>query len=138
MFCDFIKDDDTNKPFQCKMCGYRSRVDARRQCPKLESKEGIESPRIDSPSTFKKIGNFGRHLLEHASDGFQRASEEDIQDRLEVCKGCELFKLIQENPIHGVCQHESCGCSIKDTQVFLNKLAWKSSECPLKKWKKID
>lgn len=56
------------------------------------------------------------------------ASQEVIDQRLEVCKNCSYYS--QEKCL-------MCGCSCKTKQAFRNKLAYEASECPIGKWGQV-
>lgn len=86
-----------------------------------------------SPSTFQRVFNFGKALLNHAADGFQKRTKEEIEQILDKhCSKCT----IQQGGFfdNGVCTHADCGCSVSREEVFFNKLAWRSEKCPIGKW----
>lgn len=97
----------------------------------------IQVTPIQEPSFAKKVINFTKAFVNHIKTGFRQTSEEEIEERLVICKSCPLFKFIDENSA-GVCTHETCGCNISDAQKFFNKLAWADQSCPLGKWKQIE
>lgn len=102
--------------------------------------QNIEFPTIQpkaEPSFAKKLINFTKAFVNHAKTGFKQASEQEIEQRLEICRSCELFKVLN-NDGAGVCTHDSCGCNISDVQTFFNKLAWADQSCPQGKWKQIE
>lgn len=93
---------------------------------KLEARE---------PNIIQKAVNFAGAVTKHIISGLHKCTQEQIDNRLSICKGCELY-IQKENG--GVCGHQSCGCNLKNEQVFLNKLAWADQQCPLGKWSKIE
>lgn len=77
----------------------------------------------DTPTNWDKVKNFSLAFFKHAVHGFQQCALEDIEQRKNICSLCEFNK-------NWVCQRKSCGCSI------LEKIEWKSEDCPEKKWPK--
>lgn len=89
----------------------------------------IVSQTTQLPSLVIRGLNFGAALWRHAMGGFQYCSQEQVEARIAVCQTCENFdgsRCIM------------CGCACNGNQEFLNKLAWKSEDCPLKKWPKTE
>jgi hypothetical protein len=119
--------------FKCEVCGYITpHANAERECVYMYQ------PKYDkTPSALRKIANFTKALGKHLYKGMPTVSKEELDKRLAICQGCELYKK-NTNAVGGVCTHESCGCSIQDSVVFLNKIAWADQECPLKKWLSIN
>ena len=71
---------------------------------------------------YDKVGNFITSSLRHVAEGLPKASEEEKERRLEICRGCEFF----DNDKHPKCK--KCGC-------FLNiKTSWAGESCIIKKW----
>lgn len=55
-------------------------------------------------------------------------SQEEIEAIASICKSCPLFN-------GEICTHPSCGCGINPNgDAFFSKLAWKSQNCPDKRW----
>ncbi|ODA31441.1 hypothetical protein [Planctopirus hydrillae] len=77
------------------------------------------------PSFVTRLKHFFSALTQHAADGFEKVSEEQLQERLSICQQCPSFT--------GTHCRE-CGCSCSGNNTFLNKLAWRSEACPLSKW----
>ena len=73
-------------------------------------------------------------MINHELKGRPQCTEDEINERFNICKNCEMFRSDGES---GVCTHIKCGCNINKKQIYLNKLAWADQECPIKKWKKV-
>jgi hypothetical protein len=124
----FLKEENGKKLFECSKCGYiTTHQNAHRECIP------IPQPQYE-PSILKKIGNFSWAFGRHLYKGMPTVSQEILDKRLAICQECPLFKK-REGMVGGICSHESCGCTIKDEIVFLNKIAWATESCPLDKWK---
>lgn len=94
----------------------------------------VEQPvTTEPPSLLQKAKNFTKAIVKHAADGGARCTDEQIQNRAEICFGCQYFKR-NEGEASGMCSHMGCGCNITKKQEFLNKLAWASESCPVGKW----
>lgn len=76
---------------------------------------------------FKKIRNFTKSLGEHVKHGMPKSSQELINKRYDICLSCSSFD--SKNSECSV-----CGCNVNNQQIFMNKLAWEDSQCPLSKW----
>lgn len=125
MFCKFEPYGDKHK---CSECGLVVKVPAKANCKKYKEKK--------LPSLVKRVENFSKAIVQDINEGMKRCTQEEINERLDICKGCELYKKIGDD--YGYCSHDDCGCNISSHEKYLNKLYWASQECPLKKWKKID
>ena len=74
------------------------------------------------------IVTFGKALTNHALDGFNKRSKDQILYILNTyCSGCEFYR-------NEHCMHSTCGCNVNGKETFLNKLAWSSEKCPIGKW----
>lgn len=87
--------------------------------------EEIVKNTIDNDSNMEKTKELQNWKHQHDSN---RCSQEQIDERLAICNGCEYY----ENN-----QCLQCGCAISRDRVFGNKLAFKDKECPIGKWKRI-
>ena len=76
---------------------------------------------------FKKIKNFTKSLTNHLKKGMPKSSQELIDKRYEICVSCSSFD--KQNSECSI-----CGCNVNTEKVFMNKLAWEDSSCPLNKW----
>ena len=82
--------------------------------------------------TFKRVkraARFASAAVEHASKGFPKCSQEQVDERFAICNQCDE---LQEDQC-GVCE-----CYVGREVKFLNKLAWADQTCPLLKWKNVD
>lgn len=99
--------------YECEVCHFQYKNgDVHRNC---------------GPSGVKKVVNFSKAITTHVLSGSKRATQEEIDARLLICKDCPLFH-------NDVCNHNDCGCNVNNKNKFLNKLAWKDQKCPLSKW----
>lgn len=73
------------------------------------------------PSLLQKAANFGVAAIGHALRGNPTCTQEQIDARLAICQGCDLFK-------DNACL--KCGCAVVREQQYLNKLAWADQQCP--------
>lgn len=76
---------------------------------------------------FKKILNFTKSFTNHIKNGSPKSSQKVINARYSICLGCSSFD--KENDECSV-----CGCNVNNQKIFMNKLAWEDSKCPLNKW----
>jgi hypothetical protein len=120
--CDFVVFE---RRFKCKNCGFISPTNAKRNC-KLEEK--------DIPSFTKRVANFTKSLIKHNLTGRKHCSKQQRNERYEICKSnkCGLFK--SDDGINGICAHDDCGCFIRNSGKFMDKLSWEDSKCPMKLW----
>ena len=84
-----------------------------------ESKDNYVKP----PSFFEMVKTFTKEVTKYIANGAPNVTTEDYVDRLEVCEGCEHY--IQKSARCG-----KCGCLME------HKAKWKTSDCPINKWKK--
>lgn len=84
---------------------------------------GNASPKYP-PNLLQKVQSFGNAVIEHAKDGFKNVSDEIYEERMSICKSCEHFTEQQTCKL--------CTCRMQ------TKCQWASSECPLKKWLKVE
>lgn len=112
-----------NNLFKCSDCAFVTKhKNAQRECVPLVV-----------PSLSTRITNFTKAAIQHQLNGSPTCTDEQIKERLEICYKCPLFK-INDNGVGGICTHDSCGCTIKDEQIYLNKLAWADQQCPINRW----
>jgi uncharacterized paraquat-inducible protein A len=84
----------------------------------------------ESLKLINKILTFVKSLLFHVWSGFPKSTQEEINERLSICKSCEYY-----SEEHKQCM--VCGCNLSNKKIFMNKLAWADQECPTGKWGKI-
>ncbi len=89
-----------------------------------------------APPMITRVKNFTVSAIAHATAGSPTCTQEEINERFEICRGCELF--IKSSEEAGICGHQSCGCNLNKEMIYLNKLGWADQECPLRKWLKIN
>lgn len=115
---NFCKWNNHEKGYICTICGFITQIpNAVRKCK-------------SSPNLAQRLTNFIPALTSHLMAGSPKTTQEQINHRLGICRECPLF-------VNNICIHDSCGCNIKDTQTFFNKLYWADQECPIGKWEKI-
>jgi hypothetical protein len=74
-----------------------------------------------------RVITFFKSLFWHIYAGFPKSSQELIDERYSICKGCEYFDIKNHQCL-------VCGCNINTQKIFMNKLAWKDQKCPQDKW----
>lgn len=77
-----------------------------------------------------KIITFIKSLFFHIYAGFPKATQQQINERYNICINCDRFDNINKECME-------CGCNINNRKIFMNKLAWADQQCPLDKWLKI-
>ncbi|MBK9284941.1 MAG: hypothetical protein IPM51_11600 [Sphingobacteriaceae bacterium] len=79
-----------------------------------------------SPPVFQKVRNFSKATLRHVLNKGKIRTLEEIKEIYDKhCLPCPFLK-------NDECT--KCGCAIKRTKVFRNKLKWASERCPINKW----
>lgn len=71
------------------------------------------------------IASAGTAALNWVKSGLKTLSDEQIQARLDICKGCDLW---DKDALNGTGRCRKCGCST------WAKIRMASEECPEKKW----
>ena len=74
-----------------------------------------------------RIVTFLKSLFWHIYRGFPKSSKQQILKRYGICCVCDFFDDKESQCLQ-------CGCNIKTTKIFINKLAWSDQKCPLNKW----
>ena len=74
------------------------------------------------PTAFQMMKNFSKELTTFVKGGMPSVSEDDYQERLDTCFGCEHF-------LENLNRCGSCGCLVE------YKARWKTTKCPEDKWK---
>lgn len=72
------------------------------------------------PNIIRKVASFIQAGVSHLIDG-REATNEEIDQRMSICKSCEHFNKERET-----CKICGCACALK--------ASWLSSNCPLNKW----
>jgi hypothetical protein len=134
MRCDFDNDAMT-----CPHCKFKAGGRHwRRMCPAGLPSATAPPSLPPSPPFYQRLANFSRAAVAHALNGSPTCSQDQIDQRLAICRGCEKFQPDMEHPDLGVCTDSKCGCKLRREEKYLNKLAWADQECPLGKWKRVD
>lgn len=77
----------------------------------------------DGPGILRRAWNFGQAAVRHATDGGVKVDDAVYEQRLGICRACQLC-----DQSRMVCTHPNCGC-------FLTvKAHWRSENCPLGMW----
>lgn len=77
-----------------------------------------------------RIKTFLKSLWFHIWLGFPKSSQQQINERFEICQVCEDFDRNNK-------ECSICGCNVNNKKQFLNKLAWADQECPKGKWERL-
>ena len=94
-----------------------------------EKKMKKKDEEVKEPSLIKKVKKFSVEAIKHAAKGSPTCTQEQIDARLKICKGCKWFRSDR-------CL--KCGCACNKNKKFLNKLAWADQSCPVGKWGPIE
>ena len=90
--------------------------------PKSYEKIILNRNHEKNPSLLKLALNFTSHLLNHVVGGMKNVSQEEMDRRIDICKGCEFFT-DGDRP-----KCSKCGCHLNI------KARWESAHCPIDKW----
>lgn len=82
-------------------------------------------PKIETPSIGEMVVSVGKSLTKWVGSGFSKSTQEVIDTRLSICKGCEFW---DAQALNGGGRCLKCGCST------WAKLRMASEKCPLDKW----
>ena len=77
-----------------------------------------------------KIITFIKSLFFHIYAGFTKSTQQQINERYNICLECHRFDKLNKECME-------CGCNINNRKIFMNKLAWADQKCPIGKWDKI-
>ncbi len=119
----------------CRVCRFskpwRTEQGAPEECPNGITQENapiVAAPPQD-PSLLEKAKSLALATEEWAKSGFKKVDELQLQDRLDICQGCEFW---DQSGFAGTGKCKKCGCS---TQA---KLRMATSKCPIDKWGPIE
>lgn len=84
-----------------------------------------QNKKTKEPSLLKKAKTLTQAMVKWAKSGFLKASKKQINERLEICKGCEFW---DSRAWNGTGKCTKCGCST------YAKLRLKTEKCPIGKW----
>ena len=110
--------------FRCRNCGYIISQKIPRNCDIYHKK---------APGLAQKTVNFTKAATNHVITCLKHCTEEEKQQRFNICKSnkCGLFR---EHGDGGICAHDDCGCYIRSSGKFMDKLSWADSKCPVGLW----
>jgi hypothetical protein len=74
-----------------------------------------------------KFKTFIKSLVWHINNGLPKSTQEQINDRFNICISCDSYDKQDRQCLE-------CGCNINNKRIFLNKLAWADQKCPIGKW----
>lgn len=77
----------------------------------------------EAPGVMQRALNFGAAVGRHVRNGLRTVEPDVYEQRLAVCRTCELCDVV-----HLICRHTNCGCWLTA------KARWASEDCPLAKW----
>jgi hypothetical protein len=121
MLCNFKQINE--KLWKCENCGYEFRKNVKRACSVPQNTH----PQNVGPSFLQKAINFSSAVVHDVATGMQRCTEEEMDERIEICKTCPFYN-------HEDSSCNKCGCPLSREKIYRNKLYWKSSGCPIGKW----
>jgi hypothetical protein len=84
---------------------------------------------INDPSLAQKAASLASSLANWADKGFPVVTKEQLETRLDTCKGCEFW---DQKGFGNTGKCTKCGCS---TQA---KLRMATGKCPIDKWGAIE
>lgn len=93
----------------------------------FNSQENEKNEKYPTKSVMAK--NFVQSMEQWVKNGFKLTPEDKLQERLEICKGCEFW---DKEALGGTGRCKKCGCS---TQA---KLRLAHEKCPIDKWGPVD
>jgi hypothetical protein len=113
--------DNGKTKYKCTECGHERQSNY--PANMLHRRCGV-SP-VAMPSTARKVFTFTIAVIAHAARGNPTCTQEQIDQRLGICRACGDFT-------GRACRH--CGCNCGSGRRYLNKLAWADQHCPSDKW----
>lgn len=126
----------------CQDCGFSLKTketdpnkiwrNCKKPSPEVKQKKKKKKEKARKKGILTKIAKFTKEAISHALNGMPTCSQQQIDERLIICKSCPFYIISKNNPDVGVC--DICDCHINKENIFLNKLAWADQECPKGKW----
>ena len=116
-FCAFVEKE--KGVLVCRKCN--TEMKTKFSPEKVKRKCSVNKP----PGIVQKGLHFGGALVSHIADGGKKGTDEEWEARLNICEGCE-----HKRPNANSCS--ICGCGLKA------KARWRSEDCPINKWPKLD
>lgn len=116
MICKLNRDGEY---LVCECC--KTKIKTNKDNVKMNCKGGENCQAQEYPSIYQMGLNAIKAGFQHVQNGIAISSDEEQARRLEICKGCDKYDVINNRCFE-------CGCY----------MAWKSkmesSHCPLDKW----
>lgn len=97
------------------------------QLKKVATKKAFDEYKDMQPSASGNLVEMIQSIKDKKLSG-NMCSEEQINERLKICSGCEYYK-------DNSCM--LCGCVVVRDANYSNKLAHKDQSCPIMKWQEI-
>jgi hypothetical protein len=94
----------------------------------ISKKNNEPQPKPEPPSLFQMAKNVTSAASRFIKTGMKVVTEEQLQQRLEICRSCDKF---DSAALNGTGRCLLCGCSTA------LKLKMASEKCPVDKWKAI-
>jgi hypothetical protein len=107
---------------------YRDNINQESSNDDLEIKPKENSTIVKYPSITTMAQTFAESIVQWAKKGFKVVNEEQFNERLNICRGCELW---DSKALNGGGRCRDCGCS---TQA---KLRIATERCPKDKWVQV-
>tara|TARA_R110000751_G_scaffold237065_3_gene338180 strand:- start:223 stop:558 length:336 start_codon:yes stop_codon:yes gene_type:complete len=89
----------------------------------LEESKTVKVEKKEEPSILTKALSLGEALTSHIADGMSKCTDKELSIRLDICHKCPERD-------GGTCT--KCGC------ILSVKSGWRTSDCPMEKWPKLD
>lgn len=96
---------------------------------KFDTLKKSETITVSSPPIKRMAKTLAESMTQWVKNGFKLTPDDKLQERLEICKGCDLW---DKSALGGTGRCRECGCS---TQA---KLRLAHEKCPINKWGPID
>lgn len=106
----------------CEGCPWAARVMNESMLRKSGENVIAQNPNFKQPGIIEMGTNFVKSTVKHVVNGAETVSQEEHQQRLNICNGCEY-------KVGNSCK--LCGCCL------IKKTKWKVSECPIGRWKAV-
>jgi hypothetical protein len=97
--------------------------------PELISESSVNDVKPVYPPAKRMATSLAQSVTQWVKNGFKLTPEDKLQERLDICKGCEFW---DKEALGGTGRCRKCGCS---TQA---KLRLAHEKCPIDKWGPID
>lgn len=84
---------------------------------------------LDIPEAISNRQKYKPQEIVHSESSEKMCSEQQIEERLNICKTCEFFQ-------NNSCL--KCGCVINRDKNYMNKLYHADKSCPIGKWGPVE